>query len=199
MDDSNIDSHEWLSSIMAVLENESDSLLLSSFVSLLNRLQEEKKIKHDRTLPMGEYFSDRWDKAKRMGFGEDTSIYDSAIVLGKVYVGSKTWIGPNTLLDGSGTLSIGSNCSISAGVQIYSHDSVAWATSGGEEKYAYSSTKIGDNCYIGPNSIVCMGVSIGRGAIIGANSFVNKDVAAGEKVAGSPAKTISSERDNTIL
>ena len=48
-----------------------------------------------------------------------------------VTVGAGTWIGPNTLLDGTGGLSIGASCSISAGVQIYTHDSVMWALSGG--------------------------------------------------------------------
>ncbi|WP_211240344.1 hypothetical protein [Aminiphilus circumscriptus] len=70
-----------------------------------------------RTLPFGDYVVDRWEKAAFLGFGEKTSVYDSAIVLGDVQVGANTWIGPFVILDGSGGLVIGSNCSISAGVQ----------------------------------------------------------------------------------
>ena len=62
------------------------------------------------------------------------------------------------MLDGSGGLEIGSNCSISCGVQIYSHDTVAWALSGGKEEYEYEKTSIGDSCYIGPNTIIQKGV-----------------------------------------
>ena len=96
----------------------------------------------------------------------------------------------NTVLDGSGKLIIGSNCSISAGVQIYSHDSVKWAISAGKSGYEYSGTTIEDNCYVGPNTIITKGVTIGKGTIIGANSFVNKSFSKGSKIAGNPAKTI---------
>ena len=94
------------------------------------------------------------------------------------------------ILDGSGGLEIGSNCSISAGVQIYSHDSVGWSISGGRANYEYEPTKIEDNCYIGPNVIIQKGVTIGKGTIIGANSFVNRDIPANSKAFGTPAKIV---------
>lgn len=125
------------------------------------------------------------------GFGEGTSIYDSALVLGDVKVGKKTWIGPFVVLDGSGGLTIGSNCSISAGVQIYSHDSVDWAVSGGTAPYVYAPTAVGDNCYIGPNTVIAKGVIIGERCIIGANSLVLRDLPAGSKAAGSPCRLIA--------
>ena len=55
------------------------------------------------------------------------------LVIGDVKVGSHTWIGPNVILDGSGGgLEIGDYCSIDAGAQIYTHDTVMWAISGGQ-------------------------------------------------------------------
>lgn len=148
------------------------------------------KSKFDRVIPFGDYFSDRWEKATYLGFGKGSSIYDSSLVLGNVSVGENTWIGPFTILDGSGGLKIGSNCSISSGVQIYSHDSIKWAVSGGQEKYEYAQTEIGDNCYIGPNVIISKGVKLGNQCIVGANSFVNASFPAGKKIAGNPAKLI---------
>jgi len=144
----------------------------------------------NRTLPFGEYVVDRWEKARLLGFGEGASIYDSAIVLGSVSVGAHTWIGPWVMLDGSGGLSIGSNCSISAGVQIYSHDSVKRATSGGKADIERSPTRVGDNCYIGPNVIIAKGVTLGDGCIIGANSVVLSDVPSGMKAFGNPCRVI---------
>ena len=88
----------------------------------------------NRGLPFADYLIDRFDRAKSLGFAEGSSIYDSVLVLGGVKVGSHTWIGPFSILDGSGGLEIGSYCSISAGVQIYSHDSVEWAVSGGKKR-----------------------------------------------------------------
>src|SRR5712664_2912096 len=73
----------------------------------------------ERDLPLEELISDRWERARALGFGDGASIYQSSYVYGKVSVGPKTWIGPLTVLDGSGELTIGAYCSISAGVQIY--------------------------------------------------------------------------------
>jgi acetyltransferase-like isoleucine patch superfamily enzyme len=143
-----------------------------------------------RTLPFGDYVVDRWEKARALGFGEGASIYDSAHVFGDVTVGRNTFIGPFTVLDGSGGLAIGDNCSIAAGVQIYTHNTVEWAVSGGEAAYVRAPTRIGNNCYIGPNAVISMGVTIGDGSIVGANSLVLEDVPAGSKVAGSPARPI---------
>jgi len=147
--------------------------------------------KYNRVLPFGELFSDRWEKAAFLKFGSGTSIYDSSYVYGDVNVGESTWIGPNTILDGSGGLSIGSFCSISSGVQIYSHDTVNWATSGGKAPYQYEQTEIGNNCYIGPNTIISKGVKLGDGCIVGANSFVNASFEKGAKIAGNPARQIN--------
>lgn len=144
----------------------------------------------NRTLPFGEYVVDRWEKARLLGFGDESSIYDSSVVIGTVSVGSHTWIGPWVMLDGSGGLSIGSHCSISAGVHIYTHDSVNFAISAGEAAIERAPTSIGDNCYIGPNVIIGKGVSIGNGCIVGANSLVLNDLPAGVKAFGTPCRTV---------
>jgi acetyltransferase-like isoleucine patch superfamily enzyme len=156
----------------------------------ISRLQEIMKKKYNRVLPMNELFNDRWKKARDLGFGERSSIYDSAIVFGEVKVGENTWIGPFVILDGSAALNIGSNCSISSGVQIYTHDTVEWAISGGKADYEFAPVTIGDNCYIGPNVIIAKGVILGDGCIVGANSFVKDSYKASSKIAGNPAKEI---------
>jgi acetyltransferase-like isoleucine patch superfamily enzyme len=143
-----------------------------------------------RYLPFADYVVDRWQKARMLGFGEGSSIYDSSLVLGDVEVGRNTWIGPFTVLDGSGGLEIGDTCSISAGVQIYSHDSMQWAVTGGAALYDYAKTTIGSNCYIGPNTVIAKGVSIGEGCIIGANSLVLKDIPPHSKAFGSPCRIV---------
>src|SRR5580765_5458635 len=107
--------------------------LLGALRAFWRKRRREVAKRWQRTLPFGDYVVDRWEKARALGFGEGASIYDSALVIGDVKVGEQTWIGPGVVLDGSGGLSIGAYCSISAGVQVYSHDSVEWATSGGEK------------------------------------------------------------------
>ena len=165
-----------------------DKQFLRSMKALFALLRGRVRKEYNRVLPFGDYISDRWEKAQYLGFGAGSSIYDSAVVLGDVKVGDNTWIGPNVVLDGSGGLSVGSNCSISAGVQIYSHDSVQWAVSGGKASYEYAETAIGDNCYIGPNVVIAKGVTIGDGCIIGANSLVLDDIPFGSTAFGSPCR-----------
>ncbi len=50
--------------------------------------------------------------------------------------------------------------------------------------------KIGDNVWIGANSVILKGVTIGNNAIIAAGSIVTKDVPANAIVGGCPAKVI---------
>jgi acetyltransferase-like isoleucine patch superfamily enzyme len=138
--------------------------------------QQELLARWNRSLPFGDAIVDRWERAKALGFGEGTSVYDSAVIIGDVRVGERTWIGPGTVLDGSGGLEIGSTCSISAGVQIYTHDTVRWALSGGRAEPERAPVRIGDHCYIGPMTLVAKGVRIGRHCLVGANSIVNKDL-----------------------
>ena len=169
-------------------------------LTLLNKLRafwllrrRELNEKYGRTLPFGDYIVDRWEKATELGFGKGTSIYDSSVVLGDVKVGEQTWIGPFTILDGSGGgLEIGSHCSISAGVQIYTHDTVDRSLTAGKAPITTAPTKIGSNCYIGPNVVIAKGVNIGDSVVIGANSLVLKDLPSGCKAFGTPCRIVES-------
>ena len=159
-----------------------------SFINEFKRLRKEMLEKYDRHVSLQDLFSDRWETAKFYNFGEGTSCYNNVLILGNVSVGSNTWIGPNVILDGSGGLDIGDFCTISSGVQIYSHDTVKKTTSMGKLATDKEKTIIGKGVYIGPNSIIQKGVKIGNRSVIGAMSFVNKDVPEGSKFYGIPAK-----------
>jgi len=162
--------------------------LLVQIRAIYRTLYAAKKHDYKRSLSFGDYFTDRWGRAESEGFGEGTSVYDNVLILGEVLVGKNVWVGPNCILDGSGGLEIGDFCSISAGVQIYSHHTVKQATSLGTLPIETAATKIGTGVYIGPNSVIQMGVTIGDRAVIGAMSLVNRDVAADTTVYGIPAR-----------
>ncbi len=58
---------------------------------------------------------------------------------------------------------------------------------------------IGNDVWIGCNATVLRGVTIGDGAVIGANSLVNKDVPPYAIVAGSPAKIVKYRFDPEVI
>ncbi|WP_420547788.1 acyltransferase [Curvivirga sp.] len=167
------------------------------FISLLhksyNRLDSNLIDEYHRSLSFQDALFDRWERANKLGFGDGASIYNSAAVFGSVEVGKKTWIGPNCILDGSGgKLCIGDTCSISAGVQIYTHDTVAWALTGGKRKARQAPVEIGSNTYIGSQSIIVAGVKIGSGSVIAASSVVNVDVPDNSIYGGVPVQRLGS-------
>jgi len=156
--------------------------------ALYHKLQQEMRDEWDRDLPFDELLFDRWERAESLSCGEGTSIYHNCYIYGDVNIGNNTWIGPQTILDGSGGLTIGNYCSISAGVHIYSHNSVKWALSGGHADYEKAAVSIGNCCYIGAQSVITQGTSIGDHCLIGANSFVNADIPPFSLAFGSPCR-----------
>ena len=151
----------------------------------------ELRQRSNRVLPFNELTCDPSEKAKFLGFGAGTTIFDSSYVFGDVSVGTNSWIGPFTVLDGAGGLRIGDNCTLSAGAQIYTHDSVQSTIDGRTGKFEYAAVTIGNNCYIGPNAIIARGVVLGDRCVVGANSYVNQSFGPNSKLAGSPARLLA--------
>jgi acetyltransferase-like isoleucine patch superfamily enzyme len=163
--------------------------MLNDIKKIYLDLRSKKKTKYKRSLSFGDYFTDREERAKFENFGKGTTVYDNVLILGNVSVGTNTWIGPNVILDGRGKLEIGDHCTICAGVHIYTHDSLDWAVKNYKiKKYKTANVKIGNNVYIGPNSIISKGVKIGDRSVIGALSYVNKSFIKNSKIYGIPAK-----------
>jgi virginiamycin A acetyltransferase len=63
----------------------------------------------------------------------------------------------------------------------------------------YGDTIVGNDVWIGYNSLIMPGIKIGDGAVIGANSVVTKDVPAYTIVAGNPAKIIRKRFDDDTI
>ena len=162
--------------------------------NVLWRLRAEKKAKFNRRVSIGDLLAERDELAEFYGWGKGTTCYDNVLVLGDVRIGKNTWIGPNVVLDGSSGLTIGDNCTICAGVQIYTHDSVKWALSGGQHPYELSPTSIGSNCFIGPNAVIARGVTIGDRVAVGACTFVNKSIETGGKFTGAVISALPKPR-----
>jgi len=164
-----------------------------SFEQFMQIKRDEMREKYDRVLPSGELIFNRFDKAKYLRSGENTSIYDTSVILGwdGVKIGSNVWIGPYTLLEGSNAdLVIEDFVSIDSGVMIYTHDSTKYYVSGGKVPFEKGPVTIKKNTVIGTMSMIGCNVTIGEHCVIGAHSFVNQDIHDFSIAAGVPAKII---------
>ena len=103
----------------------------------------------------------------------------------------------NTLIDTTAPwlVTIGNRVKITHGVIILTHD-YSWSVlknysaSKGSVLGAQSRVVIGDNVFIGMNSIITKGVTINNNVIIGAGSVVTKDCEPDSVYAGNPARKI---------
>ena len=82
---------------------------------------------------------------------------------------------------------IGNNTAITSGTRILTH--YLDPTQPGNH-FRIGDVHIGENVFIGVNTVICNSVTIGDGAIIGAGSIVTKDIPAYQCWAGNPAKFI---------
>jgi acetyltransferase-like isoleucine patch superfamily enzyme len=178
----------------ATLQGTDVETLYAELCALHDRLDAAFGAQFARSLPFAEALFDRWERARTLGFGEGSSIYDSALVFGRPTVGRDVWIGPNTVIDGSGGLEIGDRCTLAVGVHIYTHDNVAQTLTGGSAPIERSPVRIGARTYVGPNAIVARGVDIGEQCVIAAGSFVNRAVPDRTIVGGTPARPIGRVR-----
>ena len=89
-------------------------------------------------------------------------------------------------------ITIGDNVTMAPRVHILCHDA---STKPFLNYTKIGNVTIGDNVFIGAESMVFPGVTIGSNVIVGANSTVTHDVPDGVVVAGSPAKIICSLDD----
>jgi virginiamycin A acetyltransferase len=140
-------------------------------------------------------------------------------LINKVLFDGKINIGSNTTINGPCTefysirhpITIGNFCSIARGtaIQEHNHDAECITTyfikyRVFEEKYGIDAISkgpitIGNDVWIGTQSTILTGVTIGDGAIIAANSVVSKDVPPYAIVGGTPAKILKYRFSEEII
>lgn len=101
----------------------------------------------------------------------------------------------NAVIVATKSIEIGHNVMIGGGVTIvdsdfHSLDYNEWFTEQDEKNMSSKEVIIGNNVFIGMNSIILKGVSIGNGAVIAAGSVVTKSIPINEVWGGNPAKFI---------
>lgn len=135
--------------------------------------------------------------------GRQCHIHRGAILAtygGKIEIGDHCTINPYSILYGHGGLHIGNF------VRIATHCVIVPANHGfdtldvpiARQPIAALGIKIEDDVWIGANSVILDGITIGRGAVIGAGSVVTKNIPSLSIAVGNPARVISSRLERAV-
>jgi putative colanic acid biosynthesis acetyltransferase WcaF len=105
----------------------------------------------------------------------------------KLIIGDNAWVGDNADLYTLGEISIGKNAVVSQRAYLCtgSHDHTAEAF----DIYA-KPIVIEDEAWVATDVFIAPGITIGKGAVVGARSSVFKDMPAGMICIGNPAKPV---------
>jgi acetyltransferase-like isoleucine patch superfamily enzyme len=109
----------------------------------------------------------------------------------RLVLGERVFIGRGCEIDVIEHVRIGDNVLLAPGVFITDHNHGMLANHPMNEQPCTSApVVIGDDCWIGAGAVILPGVTIGSGAIVGANAVVTSIVEPNSMVAGIPARLL---------
>lgn len=128
---------------------------------------------------------------------------------GKIIIGDWCSLSPDTKIWSMERIEIGNRVILSHGVQIFDNNSHSLSAidrherfrelriHGGHlqsEKVSHKAVRIEDDAWIGFNSAILKGVTVGKGAIVGACSVITQDVEPFAIMVGNPARKVGESR-----
>ena len=107
-----------------------------------------------------------------------------------IEVGKNFFANYNCTLIDVAKIKIGDNCMMAPNVSVYTAGHPVHPVSRNSAYEYGKEVTIGDNVWLGGNTVVCPGVHIGSNVVIGAGSVVTKDIPDWCVAAGNPCKVI---------
>lgn len=137
-------------------------------------------------------------KFKRFGHGAEFRPGAYAIGCSQIEIGDRVVVRPGCMFFGESldlniSISIEDNVMMGCGVHIYINNhkfdrvDIPLIDQG---YYPDKGVTLKNGCWIGANSILLPGVTIGENAVVGAGSVVTKSIPAGSVAAGNPARVL---------
>ena len=121
---------------------------------------------------------------------------------GLIEIGDECYFAGNVVISAAGSIVLEPKVIVARNVHILDHQhryDVPGVSVLEQGITAARPVRIGEGCWIGANVVILPGVTLGRQAVVGANSVVRADVPAATVVAGMPARVISDIADRETL
>lgn len=140
-----------------------------------NELCFGKRISVFRGVVFRIYKGSRWVFGHRCKIGKNAFV--SVLSDGVLMLGDGVSIGENSRIVCHEKISIGKDTLLAPNVMIYDHDHVFDSEIGVHKRdFKTSPIVIGENCWIGANTVILRGTIIGKNCVIGAGSVVSGDI-----------------------
>ena len=107
-----------------------------------------------------------------------------------IHVGKNFFANYNCTIIDVAKVFIGDNCQMAPNVAIYTAGHPVHPDTRNTAYEYGKEVRIGDNVWIGGNTVICPGVTIGDCCVIGAGSVVTKDIPSWTIAAGNPCRAI---------
>jgi acetyltransferase-like isoleucine patch superfamily enzyme len=133
---------------------------------------------------------------ENVSLDEDVYVGHQAILKGyfknELRVGAGSWIGQGAFLHAAGGLTVGKRVGIAPHVCILTsiHADPGRDLPIMDGALEFAAVTLEDGCDIGINATLLPGVTVGRGAQVGAGAVVTRDVPPHAVVAGNPARVL---------
>ena len=161
-------------------------------------------IRHPRKIVLGDNVTiDDNTLIDARGSGEKCLIFEDNVIInrnciilakfGHIHLGKNSSVGSNSVIVSTDGVSIGSSvliaggCYISAGSYHIDNISIPIVEQG---SYTKGPVLVDDDVWLGTGAIILDGISIGKGAVVGAGAVVTKNVVEKNIVTGVPAKVL---------
>lgn len=140
-------------------------------------------------------------------FRKFTRVSSDAVIMSpkRLAIGDHVWIGHHCILDASEGLQIAEGVQLAAWIGVFTHGSenavrllgrrFVHVPSERRPGYTRGTVSIGPYSYVGAQSVVLPGVTIGTGCLVSAMSLVSRDVEDYQVVRGQPARVVGDTRD----
>ena len=127
------------------------------------------------------------DKGAQFTYGHKFRIRDGAKIRvrkgGRCVIGDNVSVNSNNMIACHNSIAIGNNVQLAPNVQIYDHDHDFRVEGGiGAMQYRTSPVVIGNDCWLGANTMILRGTALGDGCVVGAGCVLKGRYPAGSVI-----------------